>query len=248
MDKITLVSEYHIAKHNYKTVHSASNSLYFNKPCIGYVTKGYAKFLYDGKTVFANKGDLIYIAVDTRYQSIWYGSPDIQWYSVNFDYSSKYAYYNYRFQIIKNYPPELFEAMYNAFDTSPLISVSYFYRLLDDIFGKMEHSNTSRLPSSIAPAVKYIENNYNKPMAVDTLAELCHISRSSLFNQFMKSFGVTPISYKHNLMIQKAIELLSNTDMSVEEISSHVGFSSANYFRKVFEKLTSKTPKELRKK
>ena len=48
-------------------------------------------------------------------------------------------------------------------------------------------------------------------------------------------------------MIQHAIELLANTDMTVEEISRRVGFSSSNYFRKIFIKLTDKTPKELRK-
>ena len=49
-------------------------------------------------------------------------------------------------------------------------------------------------------------------------------------------------------MIQNAIELLSNTNMTIDEISLKVGFSSSNYFRKIFTKLTDKTPKELRRK
>lgn len=48
-------------------------------------------------------------------------------------------------------------------------------------------------------------------------------------------------------MIQHAIELLIHTEMSIEEISRTIGFSSSNYFRKIFYKLTKKTPKELRK-
>ena len=48
-------------------------------------------------------------------------------------------------------------------------------------------------------------------------------------------------------MIQKAIELISNTTLSIEEISTKVGFGSSNYFRKVFFQMTDKKPKELRK-
>ena len=36
-------------------------------------------------------------------------------------------------------------------------------------------------------------------------------------------------------------------DLSVEEISMRVGFESSTYFRRVFKKITSKTPKEYRK-
>lgn len=243
-----LISKYKIVYNHYDTLHSAGPDLYFNEPCIGYIKKGYAKFLYNGKTFYAHEGDLIYIAFETRYQSIWYGSPDIEWYTVNFDFLSKYAFYDYRFQIVKNYPSELFDKMYQSFKESPMLSVSFFYALLDDIYKKLEATPVIKAESVIEPAIKYIENNYNKPIEIRTLTTLCHISKSALFKQFKNTLGVTPIEYKHNFMIQHAVELLSNTELSVEEISAKVGFASANYFRKIFTKLTDKTPKELRKK
>ena len=98
----------------------------------------------------------------------------------------------------------------------------------------MNHSQLTSSYLLIEPAVKYIENNFNKEISITTLEKLCNISKSTLFNQFKNSLGVTPIAYKHNIMIQKAIDLLSNTDIPIEEISSRVGFSSSNYFRKVF--------------
>jgi len=48
-------------------------------------------------------------------------------------------------------------------------------------------------------------------------------------------------------MIQNALHLLSSTDMTIEEISEECGFSSSNYFRKVFKNITKASPKELRK-
>ena len=246
MQKICLISNYSFHKHNYQNIHSAGSEIYFYNPCIGYVKKGYAKFLYEGKSLYAYEGDLIYIACGTKYHSVWFGSPDIEWYSVNFAFKPQYNFNEYQFQILKDYPSELFEKMNEAYENSYLLSVSYFYQLLDDISKKL--TITSKLASytSIEPAIEYIENNYNEKISISMLAGLCHCSESGFFKLFRASMGVTPIAYKHNIMIQHALDLLSHTTLSIEEISMKVGFSSSNYFRKIFTKLTGKTPKKLR--
>lgn len=242
-----LVSSYSINKHQYKHIHSAAPHIYFNNPVIGYVTKGYAKFLYKGQTLYAHKGDLIYISTGTKYHSIWFGSPDIEWYSIDFKFNYNYALSEYQFQIYKNFPVDLFEKIYEAYTASPMLSISYFYQLLDDLYKKLTTTAPTLSNISIEPAIEYIENHYNQNFTVQTLAELCHCSESGFFKLFKKATNVTPVSYKHNIMIQNALELLSHTNMSVEEISAQVGFSSSNHFRTVFFKLTGKTPKELRK-
>lgn len=247
MDKNILISRYELHDFHYSVIHSAGPDIFFKKPCIGYIKKGYAKFLYNGKTIYAYRGDLIYIAYETRYRSIWYGNPDIEWYSIDFDFNSKYAFYEFRFQILRNYSSELFEKMYQAYKSSPMLSISFFYRLLDDIYNKLEATSTSATFPVIAPAVKYIEENYQKSFSVKSLAELCHISESGFFKLFKEVTGVTPVTYKHNIMIQHAIDMISNTSLSIEEISSLVGFPSSNYFRKVFADMTGTTPKKLRK-
>jgi len=248
MHQNPLISDYSFKKHNYQNIHSAGPEVYFYKPCIGYVTKGYAKFLYKGQTLYAYEGDLIYIAYGTKYHSVWLGSPDIEWYSINFNFKSQYDFYEYQFQLLKNYPSDLFNKMYETFDNSYLLSVSYFYQLLDDIYKKLRTTPMSLSYTTIEPAIEYIENNYNQNISISTLAGLCHCSESGFFKIFKKSTGVTPIAYKHNIMIQSALNLLSHTTLSIEEISSQIGFSSSNYFRTVFFRLTGKTPKELRKK
>lgn len=247
MNKNNLVSFYEFFKRNYYNIHSTGSDMFFDKPCIAYIKKGYAKFFYKGNTIYAHEGDLIYIAFETIYQSIWYGSPDVEWYSISFDFNSKYSFYDYRFQIIEDYPCTLFEKMYQSYETSPLVSVSYFYQLLDDIYTKLSKSSVNTSHFFIETATEYIENNYNKKIAVKQLVDLCHISESGFFQMFKKATGVTPMAYKHNIMIQHAIDLLSNTSMSIEEISNYVGFPSSNYFRKIFFRLTNKKPKELRK-
>jgi len=248
MHNNTLISHYSFTKFTYQNVHSAGPEIYFNSPCIGYVRNGYARFLYKGQTLYAYEGDLIYIANGTKYQSVWYGSPVIEWYSINFDFKSKFDFYEYPFQILKNYPPNLFHKMYETYNKSYMLSVSYFYQLLDNIYKKLKTVPRISPNTAIEPAVEYIEKNYNQTIPVSTLAELCHCSESGFFKMFKKSTGVTPIAYKHNIMIQHALELLSDKALSIEEISTRIGFSSSNYFRTIFFKLTGKTPKELQKK
>ena len=136
--------------------------------------------------------------------------------------------------------------MLETYENSPMLSISYLYRLLDDIYKKMVITHDLKTNHIIEPAIRYIENNYNKNIKIKTLEDICHISKSSLFSYFKSHTGVTPIEYKHNIMIQNAIDLLSNTSLSIEEISALTGFSSSNYFRKIFLKLTDKTPKQIR--
>lgn len=248
MNQNNLITYYDIKKFSFKNIFSTGSELYFERPCIGYIKKGYVQFFHSGKTTYAYEGDLIYIPFETKHQSIWYGSPDIDWYSIQFDFTLKHSLFDYRFQILNNYPSQIIEKMVSSFEESYFLSVSFFYRLLDDVYKKMKITPTSSVYLSIKPAIDFVENNYEKPICIDNLADLCNMSRSAFFKSFRKALNVTPIEYKHNIMIQHAIDLISSTGLSIEEISTMVGFPSSNYFRKVFFKFTEKTPKELRKK
>ena len=218
----------------------------FSKPCIGYLLRGNGKFFYNGNTYFAQEGDLIYIAKDSKYYSVWYGDPEIEFYSLSFDFIHPYAYYDYRFQIIKGISREHFDGIIENLKKRPMLAISHTYALLDEIYPKMKTAAAPIQNGAIENAIIHIENNYRSPIEIDELCKICHLSRSSLFEAFKKRTGVSPINYKHNVMIQHALDMLSHTDMTVDEISQAVGFSSSNYFRTVFYKLTGKTPRNVR--
>ena len=247
MSKKIIITNYDIKKYQHQNVYSAGPDRHFKHPCIAYIKSGHAQFLYKGKTVYAYEGELVYIAQGTKSTSIWYGSPDIEWNTIIFDFKSQYDFCEYEFQVLNNYPSALIDKMYDSLNDSYMLSISCFYQLLDDIDKKLKYIPAHTSNATIAPAIDYIENNYNKNISISTLAQLCKYSESGFFKLFKNATGVTPVAYKHNAMIQHALELLSHTDLSIEEISSKVGFSSSDYFRKVFFKLTGKKPKELKK-
>ncbi len=66
--------------------------------------------------------------------------------------------------------------------------------------------------------------------------------RIGLYAAFQAAVGRTPIQIKHKILVEEAVDLLTATDLSVEAVSSFLGFSSTAYFRKILRRETGKTP------
>ena len=245
--KSEFINNFKLYKFNHMDIHINEDELFFTKPCLGYVLKGKGEFLWQGKRFTAYPGDLIYIAKGTKYRSFWLGNPEIEWYSITFSFDVPSAFGEYRFQIIKGFPAEIFHNLFECYNnSSPLKATGLFYILLDEIYRKLTPTPISPKQNVIAKAVKYIEENYTEKISIEHLANLCGCSQSYFFSIFKEVMGVSPITYKNHIAIQQAIRYLGETDLSIEEISSLTGFSSPNYFRHVFIDAVGKTPKELR--
>ena len=111
MPDIEYINHFEMRKLEFDNTYTTGSLQSYSRPCIGYLLRGIGKFFYNGNTYFAEEGDLIYIAKDTKYYSVWYGEPEIEFYSISFDFVHPYAYYDYRFQIVKNFPRALFDEM-----------------------------------------------------------------------------------------------------------------------------------------
>lgn len=90
---------------------------------------------------------------------------------------------------------------------------------------------------------EYIQNNIREKITVDSLCGEFHISRASLYKVFKSYVGTTIADYLKKLRIEKARELLSETNMLIREIAIEVGHDY-NYFTKVFTMVTGVTPKK----
>lgn len=68
------------------------------------------------------------------------------------------------------------------------------------------------------------------------------------FNRLLKSkTGMTYTQYVQNLRLEEAESLLLNTDLTVDEIATRVGYSNKGYFYKIFTEKNSMTPARYRK-
>ncbi|MBP3039990.1 helix-turn-helix transcriptional regulator [Bacillaceae bacterium Marseille-Q3522] len=99
-----------------------------------------------------------------------------------------------------------------------------------------------KLPESITRAVHFIQHNYAKPIALEDIVEAAGISKYYFSRLFHKTMHVSPLSYVTKIRIEKAIELLNNSHLTIEEISQKVGYSNGNYFNKVFRSIIGISP------
>ncbi|WP_213581610.1 AraC family transcriptional regulator [Paenibacillus sp. J2TS4] len=84
--------------------------------------------------------------------------------------------------------------------------------------------------------------------SVSTIAEELHLSRSQCSKIFTKIYGIPPRQYLSRLKLNKAKELLVNSDMTIEAIASRLGFGSISHFSRQFRRWVGKSPSQFRPK
>ena len=92
----------------------------------------------------------------------------------------------------------------------------------------------------------YINLNYNREITLNEIAKESNYSKSHFSYLFKAVTGQTFVEYLNKVRIEKAIELLKNTDKSIIEISYAVGYNSVANFNKNFKSITGLTPKKFR--
>lgn len=93
---------------------------------------------------------------------------------------------------------------------------------------------------------EYICNNYMKPLKIQEISLQFGISNSQLFTKFKNNYGKTPKQFILEARIDKATQLLRETDHPINVISQLVGFNDYFVFEKAFKKLVHRSPKDYR--
>lgn len=125
-----------------------------------------------------------------------------------------------------------------------------FYTLIEGIFSKRKGNLEQKKENAtnVKIVVDYIHEHYQNPITIAELANLLHFSEPYFMRYFKKHTGVTSVDYINDFRMNKAIELLINTDDSVMEIAIQVGMHNISYFNRIFKKKYEMTPREYRKK
>lgn len=95
---------------------------------------------------------------------------------------------------------------------------------------------------------KYIHQNINQNLQVKDLAALCAFSNNHFCNIFKQHFKTSPKTYIIKEKLKKAAYLLSDSALSIANISEELAFYSPAYFTSCFKKYYHLTPSEYRAK
>ena len=111
----------------------------------------------------------------------------------------------------------------------------------------MESGVQKEQAQKIEQVLMKMYDSLEKELSITELAKSCYMSVGHFCHLFKNVVGISPHGYMAYLRIEKAKDLLANTDRSVAEISAATGFSDQNYFSRYFKKRTGYSPSEYRK-
>ena len=96
---------------------------------------------------------------------------------------------------------------------------------------------------------EYIEEHFEDPnLSNREIAEYFHMNISYLSTFFKEKTGMSPLTYIHTVRLENAKELLLNTELTLEEISSRVGCNNSVTLNRLFKKYEGITPAVYKKK
>lgn len=93
----------------------------------------------------------------------------------------------------------------------------------------------------------YLQTHIHESVSLEELAQRFFMSRSYLTRSFRNVTGFSVVEYMTYIRIQKAQQLLRESDRSITEIADLCGFGNITYFEKVFKEATGQTPVQYRK-
>jgi transcriptional regulator GlxA family with amidase domain len=123
---------------------------------------------------------------------------------------------------------------------------------IDRVRGKEERQRVAlqarfgALQPKLSEAVTLMEANIEEPLSTDDIAGLVGLSRRQLERLFKQYLGSLPSRYYLGLRLQRARQLLLDTNYSIVQVGLMCGFSSGSHFSTAFGALFGNTPREER--
>lgn len=216
-----------------------------------YILEGKCTYEFDdGITFTVNSGDIMYLPYESHYTL-----------NVESDYD-KYIFCDFEFDGVSSRksdvfsPDEIFGAenmfrqLLKSYNSSSFQeSMSHLYSIYGIITKTKEKTYlTSNTKGKIKNVKTYIDKNFTyKNLSVTSLAENANMSEVYFRKLFKSQFGISPSQYIIAKRIKKAKELMKYPFITLEECAIMCGFSSLQYFGRVFKNTVGITPAKYRK-
>ncbi|MCT4685905.1 response regulator [Vallitalea sp.] len=144
-------------------------------------------------------------------------------------------------------------------DSFPNSIIDYIHQAksIDDLkkwtFDLINYGNTyienltkKQYSKTIQCVINYINSHYNEEISLKTLSAKMSFSPSYLGKKFRKEVGCLFGEYVNSIKMEKAKQLLLETNLKASKISEMLGIHNTNYFYALFKKYYNITPTEYR--
>lgn len=222
-----------------------------------YVTRGRIVFrLDDGSVLEADAGNIVYLPYDCSYESHWAENEPGGYITVNFiqhDSTGHIACFGDEICLLIRDKGESFlhsfveilQCWQSDSLNATLKCYSLLWGILYDVSVYLERRSIRSASQAIYPGVLYLENNYLSDFSVDDLAQMCAVSVCTFRRLFRQLKGVSPITYRNALRMEKAKMLLQSGEYSVTDVSRIVQCANIYYFSRMFKEHYGIAPSEI---
>lgn len=130
-----------------------------------------------------------------------------------------------------------------------LAARSYLQELLLAVYSETHRENKNyALGSKIETIIRFMHESIQKQITLSEIARLVQLSPAYLTRSFKEATGYAVIEYFNKIKIDRAKELLIESDGKVRDVAQSIGFGDEFYFSRLFKKITGVSPKEYRRK
>lgn len=226
-----------------------------------YLINGVGHYIIGNDTIPANAGSII-IYRPSQYQDYYYKAFEkAELYWIHFTGNQAESLLNDLYFINSNIYQvgihteyiELFEDIIHELQIKKphfhQLCISYLLQLLstfsrDAIF--LQSREKIFKNNCMENVIKAMNEEFQQEYTIEYYAKMSNLSVFQFIRNFKKATQYSPGKYIEKIRIAKAKELLYDSNLSITEISSIVGYKDPFYFSKVFKKSTSITPSEFR--
>jgi AraC-like DNA-binding protein len=163
-------------------------------------------------------------------------------------YSSTAAVYNAMAEVEYSFD-ESMPIVNNSPNLLQFTSIEEQYRFLLERIRELQ-SKISRMKrtnsSTVLKAIDYIADNYSRDISITDISRALFVSNVHMSQIFKREMGMGIIKYVINYRIEKAKDLLRETDDFIYAISEKVGFHEFRHFSRTFKQITGVSPTQYR--
>ena len=221
--------------------------LYLNGCKARYVTK-------DGKEIVAKSGEITYTPQGSEYTVTFFDFENSDSHTVGINFfvyneNGESVLLSDGVKVFKGNPSiaGLFYQI-EALSGNQNVQPTEYKILLLQLFNQLLFErNKKKHPSVLQKGVEYLNSHYTRKIPVSELAKRCFVSEVYFRKLFKKQFGLSPIEYRNRLRLNRAKQYLEYSEISIQEISSLLGYATVSHFIKAFKDLFGFSPLSYRK-
>lgn len=124
------------------------------------------------------------------------------------------------------------------------LPAKYIIDILTDLSVKamVKNRTAEKIPEYLLKIKRSFDYSFEESYSLDDFESEFGIDKYRICREFKASFGSSPIKYLNENRIKKAMQLLTETNLTVHEIGSKIGIDNTNHFINLFKKEAQKTP------